>query len=953
LTIGSLLLVFCGPARGDEGPLERASRLNQEVSALHKQGKYIEAIPLAKKVLRLTEKALGPDHPAVATVLSNLAVLLHSIGDYAEARPLLERALKIREKVLRPDHPDVGLSLNNLAGLLEATGDYAAAKPLYERALEINEQALGPDHPAVGLSLNNLAGLLVSIGDYAKARPLLERALKIAEEVVGPDHPDVANRLNNLANLLHLVGDTAAARQLYERSLRIREKALGANHPAVRLTLHELAILLWSTGNWGDAKPLLVRAHKIAEKALGPDHPDVATELNNLVNLLLASDTYVALRPLCERALRIRERAFGPDHPDVATSAATLAKLFWFAGDYGEARPLLQRALRIYETCLGPDHPRVATVLGMLATLFETTGDHAAAKPLVRRAEAIVHAHLDRTSGALSPKQKLAMVSGYRVHLDSLVCNSIRSVAPTDVEAIWRWKGRVAEVLASERAAVLSSDDSKLASLFDKLAAQRRELALFAFSTPGPGGAAKSQSRMNELEAKIEELEVILAHDSAALSSQIRLRNVSSKQIQAALPKGALLIDYLRYSHITLNPKTHKVDMEDRYLAVYVAGAEFGIVHLGSAKKIESAVGSFRKAVSQLNVSEERIQATGGKLRKLVLEPVLSKLSTRPSSLIVAPDAALHTVPVAALPGETSGTYLIQEYQISYASSGKDLVRWQVRGPPNESSLAVGDPDFTLTSVRGAAGTSRGEGMSTCVNENWRQEISRLPGTRSEATEVSRLFPGNERDGHLLLDKDAAEAKVKELMQSARFVHLATHGFFFSGECGESTREKTRGLGVKARLQLELNEGRMPLAQVENPLLLSGLLLAGAAVAAPTGGDDGVLTAAEVMNLDLSGTELVTLSACETGLGEVKAGEGVMGLRSAFLTAGARSLLLSLWKVPDVQTQELMKDFYTMVFVDGLSIPASLRKAMLNAIASSDPSRSHPAAWASFAYTGP
>ena len=932
---------------------EVASTLTNLSVLLEATGDYAAAKPLYERVLKIKEETLGPDHTEVANILHHLAELLTALGKYEEARPFCERALEIREKTLGPDHVNVARSLNNLAYLLHVTGDQDSARPLYERALEIYEKALGPDHPEVATSLSNLAVLLQASGDHGAARLHLEWVLKIREKAIGSDATEVAKTLVILAGLLRATGDYEMAKQHFDRALRVLEKALGPDHVHVATTLNNLGHTLHHSGDYEAAMHHHERALRIYEKTLGPEHPFVAVGLSNVASVLQSAGDYVAARPLFERALEIREGALGPSHPEVALSLLSLAGLLQHAGDYAAARPLCERALRIQEEALGPGHPDVATTLNNLAISFAFSGDYTAARPLTGRAERIVNEHLERTSAALSARQKLAMVLENRHNLDALVSVSIEVPSASEAATIWRWKGRVAEVLASERAAVLSSDVTALKTSFEKLASRRRELARLAFAPASLGDAAEVWQRMKELQTQVEQLEVGLARDSAALATQRRLRSVTLMQVQNAVPKDALLIDYLCYSHKTPNPKTHKVDMEDRYLAVWVAREAFGIVQLGPAEEIETAVILFREAVSQLDVPEERIRTTGLKLRKLVLDPVLGNLSMRPASLIVAPDAALHTVPFAALPGEERGSYLIQEYGISYASSGKDLVRWQQPGKANDSLLAVGDPDFTLTAARQPASSSRGEDVSACVNENWRDEITRLPGTRTEATQVQHLFSGNEKEGHLLLDKHAAESEVKRLMQSARFVHLATHGFFFSGVCAESGKVDTRGFGVRPRLMLAHDDGRLPLARVENPLLLSGLLLAGAAVAAPTGGDDGVLTAAEVMNLDLSGTELVTLSACDTGLGEVKSGEGVMGLRSAFLTAGARSLILSLWKVPDVQTQELMKDFYTMVFVNELDAPTSLRKAMLNAIASADPSRSHPAAWASFTCTGP
>ncbi len=216
--------------------------------------------------LVISEKALGPEHPDVATSLNNLALLYYNQGKYADAEPLYKRALAIKEKALGPEHPSVATSLNNLAALYRVQGRYAEAEPLHKRALAIREKALGPDHPYVATSLNNLALLYDDQGKYTEAEPLYKRALAIWEKALGAEHPEVANSLNNLAGLYDTQGRYAEAEPLHQRALAIREKALGPDHPHVAQSLENYAALLRKTGRGTEATKMEARAKAIRAK---------------------------------------------------------------------------------------------------------------------------------------------------------------------------------------------------------------------------------------------------------------------------------------------------------------------------------------------------------------------------------------------------------------------------------------------------------------------------------------------------------------------------------------------------------------------------------------------------------------------------------------------------------------------------------------------------------------
>ena len=381
-------ILLSGTSRA-QGP-DDITGLRAEVSRLHGQGKYAEALPFAQRVAELAQKRHGEEHPEFASAIAWLAAVYFSQGRYAEAEPLYKRSLDIIEKVLGANHPELGQSLNNLAELYRTQGRHAEAEPLYKRSLAIREKALGPDHPSVATSLNNLAELYRAQGRHAEAEPLYKRSLAILEKALGPDHPSVATSLNNLAELYRAQGRHAEAEPLYKRSLAILEKALGPDHPSVATSLNNLAELYRAQGRHAEAEPLYKRSLAILEKALGPEHPDVGQSLNNLAELYRAQGRRAEAEPLYKRTVTIFEKALGPDHPLVGTSLNNLALLYGSQGRYAEAEPLYKRTVTILEKALGLEHPNVGQLLSNLAELYRAQGRRAEAAPLYKRSLAIL-----------------------------------------------------------------------------------------------------------------------------------------------------------------------------------------------------------------------------------------------------------------------------------------------------------------------------------------------------------------------------------------------------------------------------------------------------------------------------------------------------------------------------------------------------------------------------------
>ncbi|SLM47423.1 Kinesin light chain-like protein [Nitrospira japonica] len=915
-----------------------ATSLNNLAGLYKATGTYAKAEPLYERALAIREKVLGPQHPTTAASLNNLAELYETTGTYAKAEPLYERALAIWEKVLGPQHPTTATSLNNLAGLYKATGTYAKAEPLYERALAIREKVLGPQHPATATSLNNLAGLYEATGTYAKAEPLYERALAIWEKVLGPQHPDTATSLDNLATLYHVTGAYAKAEPLYERALAIQEKVLGPTHPATATSLSHLAALYEATGTYAKAEPLYERALAIREKVLGPQHPATATSLNNLAGLYKATGTYAKAEPLYERALAIQEKVLGPTHPAMATSLSHLAGLYKATGTYAKAEPLYERALAIREKVLGPQHPDTGIVLYELAFLAWRQSRSADALDKFQRAVHIEDLNARRVLVQGDEERKQAYLATL---VESTVVTSFAVAAalhePTatslGLEVVLQRKGRILDVLTDSLLRLrkrLTPEDQELLTNYQ---AATTDWATLNMRGPGPLRLEQYRTQLVALQQQISSFETQLSSRSGRFRAE--LDPVTLEKVQRALPPRAVLLEWVHYEPFKPEAINNEPSWGAPRYAVYLLkpSGSAVLVDLGEAQAIDTEVASLLAAVRHPG-GTKTVQMRAQALHRRLLQTLYPHVGSA-TQLLISPDGALNLLPFGVLQ-DSQGQYLAEQYEITYLTSGRDLLRPASSATTQHPMLLVANPDFgpldslatgEIVKARRSADVERG-GL----------RFTPLPGTAQEAEVLGALL--QLQPSQMMTESFATEAAVKQV-HGPQILHLATHGFFLSDQPMDLTAS-ARAAGFAPELRpLSLRQ--------ENPLLRSGLALAGANQLRSGPKDDGILTALEMASLDLDGTELAVLSACETGVGDVHNGEGVYGLRRALVLAGVRAQVVSLWKVDDATTKEFMVAYYKQLQT-GMGPSAAL--SVVQIAMQKNPTLAHPYYWAAFVVIG-
>ena len=854
----------------------------------------------------------------------------------ARAEPLCRQALEIRKKVLGENHPEYATSLNNLASLYCAQGDYARVEPLYRQALEIRKKVLGENHPDYAMSLDNLALLYRDQGDYARAEPLCRQALEIRKKVLGENHPDYAMSLDNLARLYHVQGDYARAEPLCRQALEIRKKVLGENHPDYATSLNNLASLYKAQGDYARAEPLFRQAIEIDKKVLGESHPNYnyAASLNNLAGLYKAQGDYARAEPLYRQTSEIFKRVLGENHPGYATSLNNLALLYWAQGDYARAEPLCRQAIKIDKNVLGENHPMYALSLSNLALLYKTQGDYARAEPLYRQALEITRKLVDATAVVQSPRQQLAMQQSVRVYLDSYLDLAVTRGHSTQLayRQMLAWKGMV---LRRDRQVRAAKQTPELTAAFSQLQKVATQLSRLAWATPNPKDEAGWQDKLARLSAEKDRLEAELSAQSSAYRQATQ--QVTLEELQIALPKDTVLVDFLEYSHHTPSDTKagRKVSREDRLLAFVVRpDRPVEMINLGTVAPLQAAIDTWR---TTFGMSAQGASA-GKLLRERIWAPIEAKLQGA-KIVLISPDGVLGRLPLGALPGKEPGSYLIEEYTLASLPVPQlipELVREEGRKQLQKKLLLLGNVDYNAAPekpetkiLESEAPGSATRGLRAARAED--VQFPPLPATKPEIAAIGQLYTqGFGAAGVTTLqEKQATKRAFRTEAVRHQYLHVATHGFFAPASQRSALSAGPQELSRFAAPRQAAQAGGL------HPGLLSGLVLAGANRAAKLQGlealdaDDGIATAEEIGTLNLEGVELVMLSACETGLGQTAGGEGLLGLQRAFQTASARTVVASLWEVDDNATRTLMIEFYKNLWEKKLGKLQALRQAQL------------------------
>jgi tetratricopeptide (TPR) repeat protein/CHAT domain-containing protein len=920
--------------------------LNNLANFYSATGKYAEAEALYRQSLGIISAGAGEENAFFVKGLNNLALLYKSMGNYVEVEPLYKKAAEIVLKISGEDQPDYSIVLNNLAQYYYLAGRYQEAEAIYGKSLSIARKVLGEQHPVYARTLNNLGSLYEAMGNYAKAESCYQEALSILASKSGKDSPDVATALNNLAGLYKTIGDYGKADSFYRQANDVWRAAVGETNPSYAVGLNNVADLYYSMGKFEAAEQLYVKVLEIQRSSLGQNHPDVALSMQNLAALYKIMGRYKEAETLYRQALDIWKPALGDRHPDVALTLHNLASLHQAMGSYGEAEPLYLQALEIKTAVLGKDHPDVATTLNSLAALFAATSREQQALELMKQAQSIDDHLIRHVFSFASESQRMGYIKALRGEMDSFLSLVSRhlSNSPAAVmdamDMVLKRKAIVAEALAAQRDAVLGGRYPDLAPTLHKLRTLNAQIARKIMSGPGPEGPEAHRELLEKWKAEKESIEVLLASRIPEIDLERRLADANRRKVADALPEGAVLVEFVRFNPFDFKaiPAQGQSPWKPaRYLAFVLPAGEprnIRMIDLGDADAIDAMISDFRIAI-KADKPSARVGAAGDarvprvdvgpKLREALFDPIKKGLGER-KRLFLAPDDKIYLLPFGVLP-EDKERCIIDDYYISYVGAGRDVLRFGAPWAPGSADpLVIADPDYNLELDAKTAQTGQTAARERQSRDmaGYASRFERLPGTRVEGEHIADMLGVKPIEGGL------ATKRQLENANSPRILHIATHGFFLPDQAlvpGTKDSQTDRGKSAAADTANPLSRG------VENPLLRSGLVLAGAntwlsgKTESPEAAN-GILTAEDASGLDLLFTDLVVLSACQTGLGDIKVGEGVFGLRRAFLLAGAKTLLMSLWKIPDEETRMLMEGFYKRI-LEGKPRADALREAQL------------------------
>ena len=832
------------------------------------------------------------------SILFNYVTLLQAQGRLDEAEALLDDL----KSSIGQENSEVYLGLlRNMGAWAHSKGDFKTASSRYAEALTLANDSKGENSPAYADILLRMATLDKDLGNYQDAEPKFIRVSTIIAESQGEQHPNYASVANNMGILYQQMGNYEKAEEKFRLAIEIYKNAFGERNPDYVLSLENLATLYELIGKEEEALELLSITLEANKQIYGEENPNYAVSLHNYASLLQKTDRKDEAFNMLEKVLALQARSMGVMQPGYANSLHNLAILAQEQEKYVLADSLINEVLRIRGTLFDNSHPSYTASLYSKAVLQQVTNKYDEAWITYNK---VIEQYLEQIRKyfpSLSENEKNAfyaklapVVNRYKEFCIEYYINFKQD--PEVLKKLYNvqlaTKALLLNAVNKTRERILNSGDEQLISEFNTWTNLKNQLINY-YSYSREQIIAEGID-IPALEDEANTLEKSLSRQSTIFADEFEQSDVTWESVVNSLNEKEMAVELFRIER-------NGVEDSVTYAALVIhetsSFPELTTMPYGGS--MENKYYNFYKNTVKFGVHDKRSYEVFWKPINALIEDA--------ETIYISADGVYNKVNINTIFNVNTDNYLIEDYFVKYVSSTKDLLsREKQASAPSQSILCMGDPAYDLKGQTGRP-VKLSDVQRSYLNMN---QISPLPGTKREVDFIDSLLSRNSWQVDAFLGPDALEIQLKEV-KSPKVIHLATHGFFMPD------------------LKLTELESQVGLNEYDrNPLFRSGLLFAGASNNHSGVENDGILTAYEAMNLYLDETDLVVLSACETALGDVKNGEGVYGLQRALVVAGAQNLIMSLWKVNDEATMQLMQLFYSN-WTGGEDVYQALQKAQI------------------------
>lgn len=920
-----------------------ADDINKAAAILDEFGMYAETECLFKEALEIRRRIYkGIDHGKLKNSIYNIATFYHNQSLFLDALPFYKENLEIHRRIFlnkKDKRPLLGsidafslfneqrllaFSIADLADCLKDLSRYSEAEPLYREGLEImrdisqtGEGYTGRDHVFINMLLSKLAIIYDAQDRPSEAEPLYRQSLDIMRNIYpGRDNSQLASSIGNMAQFLTNQGRYSEAEPLFLEYLAMERRIyFGSNDEYLATCINNTAVFLNAQGRYSEAEPLYKEALEMRRRIYkGFDHEDLALGINNMAIFLDAQGRHSEAEPLYKEAIEMRRRIYKDSaNLNFAYSIFSMASFLNSQRRYSEAEPLYRKSLDMMRTLFGEsEREDMALFTNNLASFLNDQGRCAEAEPLYIQANDLYVRLLKGYFYFLSEKEKEEYLYKYRFQFELYNSFFINRYIPSHNVASIMYdnrlllKGIITSSITTMRSKILAGNDSTLLKLYDKWTALMRLVT--KYQTKLGDELKKANIDLARLVLEANNYEKELSRKAEYIFDERNQSKITWDKIRSVLKNDEAAIEIIRIRQYSGNRKWADAIFYAALIVTKETREHPELVILRNGNELECEDASlYKKWINRLGkglLDSETDTLLYRKYWGVIADKIRDK-----KKIYLSGDGVYNQINLEVLKNGMTGKYVNEEHEIILMTSTRDLVTSKRTCPvPDKRAVFFGNPRFDLSSLRRVRMLSDIKmtqyDIKGAVNRGLLSgmKLAELKATEEEVYNISKKVKNRGWKTQVYTDTLALEELVKAV-KHPKVLHLATHGKFLSSE---EVEKRANIFGSNSEFNKNVST---------NPLMRSMLFFSGAQNSIDDKNElptleDGILTAQEVVNMDLAGTELVVLSACETGLGETISGQGVMNLQRCFQVAGAQNVIMSMWPVDDNVTKEQMQLFY-------------------------------------------